>query len=143
MNMLISYNTTNGTARTSCETGSAPGVRKAASIIIITIECLLYFLIKLGLSMPSFDKKNEIIGSSKTNPAASITLIIIDIYSSIANSFLIDSDPNSAANFSVNGSIAKYANAIPLKKQIDENATIQKIYRFSFFLNAGEMNCQN
>jgi hypothetical protein len=96
--MLISYNNTNGTASTSCETGSAPGVRNAASIIIITIECLLYFFIKLGLRMPSFDRKKEIIGSSKTNPAASITLIIMDIYSSIANSFLIDSDPNCVAN---------------------------------------------
>ena len=39
----------------------------------------------LGVKIPSFDKKNEIIGSSKINPAASITLIMIDIYSSIAN----------------------------------------------------------
>jgi hypothetical protein len=34
----------------------------------------------------------------KTKPAASITLIIMDIYSSIANSFFIASDPNCAAN---------------------------------------------
>jgi len=91
-------------------------IKKAANTNIITIACLRYFFINAGVKIPSFVKKNETIGSSKTNPAASITLIMIDMYSFIANSFFIASVPNSAANFNARGSITKYANAIPARK---------------------------
>ena len=84
--------------------------------------------------------KNETIGNSKTNPAASITLMIMFIYSSMANWFFIASEPNCSANFNAIGSIIKYANAIPLRKQKDEKITIERIYFFSFFLSAGEIN---
>jgi len=68
-----------------CETGSVPGVNIAAITIMITIECFLYLRMKSGVKMPSFVRKNDTIGSSKINPAANITLIIMDMYSSIAN----------------------------------------------------------
>src|SRR3989339_519032 len=66
--ILISYNKTNGMARSNCETGSVPGERNAASIIITTIACLLYFFISFGVSKPILERKNESIGSSKINP---------------------------------------------------------------------------
>jgi len=68
---------------------------------------------------------------------------MIDIYSFIANSFFIASVPNSAANFNASGSITKYANAIPARKQSVEKITIARIYFFSFFFSAGEINFHN
>lgn len=125
------------------ETGSVPGVRIAANINIVIMECLLYFLIIPGFNIPIFERKKESIGSSKTNPAPRITLNIIEKYSSIEKLFSIVGDPNCAANFRVNGSITKYANTTPTKKHTVVKVTIAETYFFSFSFNAGEINFQS
>src|SRR4030095_2847055 len=110
---------------------------------IITIACFLYFLINLGVSMPSFERKNDIIGSSKTTPAASITDITNPKYSSTAMLFVIACVPNAAKNFRAVGSITKYANASPDRKQNDEKKTIEEIYFLSFGSRPGSINFQS
>ncbi len=130
-------------AKSICETGSVPGVRKAARIKIVIIECRLYLRIIEGVRIPIFDRKNDNIGNSNTKPAPIITLRIIEKYSSIAKLLAISGEPNSAANFNVSGSITKYANRTPIKKQIVVNITIAEIYFFSFSRSAGEINFHN
>jgi len=141
--MLISYKITNGIAMSTWEIGSVPGDKNAAKIIITMIECLLYFLIIFGVSIPSFERKKEIIGSSKINPAASIILRTIETYSSIENSFLIVFVPKPAAKSITVGSIIKYANISPVIKHKDEKTTIASMYLLSFFRSAGAINFHN
>ena len=84
---------------------SGPGVTIPAIIRITTIACLRYLFIKAGVSIPSFDKKYETIGSSKTIPDVIITEIIKLKYSLIAMLFEISVVPNAAKNFSAVGSM--------------------------------------
>ena len=83
-----------------------------------------YFFIKFGESIPILERKNESIGNSKINPAPRIILMIIEKYSSMEKLFDLDAEPNPAANFSVKGSIIKYAKTTPHKKHTVVNRTI-------------------
>lgn len=67
--MLTSYRSRRGIATSVCEKISG-GVIIAATINITTIECLLYFLMKVGVRIPILVRKNAIIGSSNTRPVA-------------------------------------------------------------------------
>ena len=84
----------NGMASSTCATGSVPGVSKAASIIIVIMECRLNLRMICGVSIPNFERKNDSIGSSNTRAAPNITLIIIEKYSFTAKLFSICELPN-------------------------------------------------
>ncbi len=107
------------------------------------IECFLYFLINSGFNMPIFERKNETIGSSNTNPAASIVEIIKLKYSSMAIMLSMAEEPNVEKKDRAVGSRTKYANTTPERKQNVEKKTIEEMYFRSFGFNAGSMNFQN
>ena len=141
--MLISYKIKSGIPSKSWLVIFGLGVSIPASKRIITIACFLYLLMNFGVNIPSFDKKNEIIGSSKTTPAASITDKTKLKYSSTAILFVIACVPKAAKNFNAVGSITKYANDIPPRKQIEEKITIDEIYLRSEGSSPGSMNFHN
>ena len=116
-----------GTPRSSWLVTSGPGVRTPASINIITTACLRYLLINFGVRIPSFERKNETIGSSKTIPAVRITEITKLKYSLIAMLLVIADVPKAAKNIRAVGSITQYAKAAPPKKQKVEKNTIHDI----------------
>jgi len=105
--MLISYKITSGMPSRSWLVISGLGVKIPANIKIIMIACFLYLRMNFGVSMPILERKKEIIGSSNTIPAASITEITKLKYSSTAMLFVIACVPNSAKNLSAVGSITK------------------------------------
>jgi len=60
--ILISYKMKSGSATKTCEEISG-GVMMAANIKTAITECLLYFFINSGVTIPNFDKKYTTIGN--------------------------------------------------------------------------------
>lgn len=65
---------------------------------ITTMECLRYLRMNFGVRIPRRERNQETMGSSKTTPAASITLMMKLMYSLMAMLFSMFREPKPAKN---------------------------------------------
>ena len=138
----ISYKTSKGTAIKNWVITSG-GVRIAAAINIKTIACRLFFVRKAGVTTPILVRKRIAKGNSNTRPNANVNIPTKEIYLSIVIIGTIWSVANPKRNFTPIGTIIKYPNAAPIKKNIYDKGPNIKTYFFSSGFNPTETNLHN
>jgi hypothetical protein len=130
--ILTSYKNINGDAKIIMLIGSVVGVKTAARINIITIECRQYFRKYFEFNIPKRVKINDSIGISNTNPEAKSIIDKNEKYLFISKLFLIDGEPIELENANMTGIKIKNENITPLKKNIDVQKVIFLIQERSF-----------
>src|SRR5260221_10230729 len=96
-----------------------------------------------GVMIANRARKYAIMGSSKISPESNTSWMTKLMYSFTEIMFAMLAEPKVAKNWSMYGSMRKYANATPVRKQSVVAPTIPETYFFSFSFRPGSTNFQS